>query len=255
MKRLENKVTDIKSALDLIREGDTITISGMSIHRNPMGFIFELVKSGIRNLNFVDREPGLGLEVLLQNNVLKKVRIAMATLEWFGMLPSFRMKAESGEIEILEDTCGAFIAGIRAGAFGVPFMPVKGIIGSDLIKLHEKEGTWKIVDDPFSGEKIVLVKAITPDVAIIHVNKADPEGNAEIEGPVYEDEYKARASKKVIITTEELVDKSYFYKKRPNIYAEHVTAVVHMPRGAEPTSMFPLYDADYEKILNILGMT
>ncbi len=252
---LENKLSDVKSALGLIREGDTITISGMSIHRNPMRFIFEMIKSGIRNLNFVDREPGLGLEVLLQNNILKKVRIAMATLEWFGMLPNFRKKVEKGEIEILEDTCGAFIAGIRAGAFGIPFMPVKGIIGSDLIKLHEREGTWKIIEDPFSGEKIVLVRAIVPDVAIIHVNRADPEGNAEIEGPVYEDEYKARASKKVIITAEEIVDRSYFYKRKPNIYAEHVTAVVKMPRGAEPTSMYPLYDADYDKILSILGLT
>ncbi|ARM77129.1 CoA transferase subunit A [Acidianus manzaensis] len=250
---MENKVVDIKDALSLIKEGDTITISGMSIHRNPIKFIQELINENIRNLNFVDREPGLGLELLLKNNVLKKVRVAMATLEWFGMLPSFREKIENGEVEILEDTCGAFIAGIRAGAFGVPFMPVRGIIGSDLVKLHEKANTWKVSLDPFSGEHIILVKAIKPDVAIIHVNKADKEGNAEIIGPVYEDELKARASNQVILTTEEIVDSRYFTKKRPNIYSEHVTAIVKIPRGAEPTSMYPLYDADYEKILSILG--
>lgn len=250
---MENKLVDVQDALSLIKEGETITISGMSIHRNPMGFIYAMIKEGIRNLNFVDREPGLGLELLLQNNVLRTVRIAMATLEWFGMLPTFRKKAEKGELTVIEDTCGAFIAGIRAGAFGIPFMPVKGIIGSDLIKLHEKIGDWKVIRDPFSDEEIVLVKAINPDVAIIHVNKADAEGNAEILGPVYEDEYKARASKKVIITAEEIVDKEYFLKKRPNINSEYVTAVIKMPKGAEPTSMYPLYDADYEKILKILG--
>ncbi|AWR98281.1 CoA transferase subunit A [Acidianus sulfidivorans JP7] len=244
---------EIKDALSLIKEGDTITISGMSIHRNPIKFLQEIINANIRNLNFVDREPGLGLELLLQHNVLKKIRVAMATLEWFGMLPSFRKKIENGEIELLEDTCGAFIAGIRAGAIGIPFMPVKGIIGSDLVKLHEKANTWKVSIDPFSGEKIILVKAITPDVAIIHVNKADKSGNAEILGPVYEDEFKARASKQVILTTEELVDSSYFAGKRPNIYSENVTAVIKIPRGAEPTSMYPLYDADYEKILSILG--
>lgn len=252
MRILENKLVEVKDALSLIKEGDTITISGMSIHRNPIAFIQAMINEGIRNLNFVDREPGLGLELLLQNNMLRTVRVAMATLEWFGMLPSFRKKAEKGEIRVIEDSCGAFIAGIRAGAFGVPFMPVRGLIGSDLIKLHEELGDWKLVKDPFSGEEIVLVKAITPDVAIIHVNKADVEGNAEILGPVYEDEYKARASKKVIITTEEIVDKKYFMRRRPNIYSEHVTAVVRIPRGAEPTSMYPLYDADYEKILKIL---
>lgn len=249
---MDNKLVDIKDALALIREGDTITVSGMSIHRNPIGFIQAMITENIKNLDFVDREPGLGLELLLQNNAIRTVRVAMATLEWFGMLPSFRKKIENGELKIIEDSCGAFIAGIRAGAFGVPFMPVKGIIGSDLINIHEKIGDWRVVKDPFSGEEIVLVKAITPDVAILHVNKADMEGNAEILGPVYEDEFKARAAKKVILTTEEIVDREYFAKKRPNIYSEHVTAVVKMPRGAEPTSMYPLYDADYERILKIL---
>ncbi|EZQ04719.1 MULTISPECIES: CoA transferase subunit A [Acidianus] len=249
---MENKLVDIRDALDLIKSGDTITVSGVSIHRNPMSMVMEIVKDGPRNLGFIDREPGLALEVLLSSNVLRKVRVAMATLEWFGMLPSFRKKIENEEVEFLEDTCGAFMAGIRAGAFGIPFMPVKGILGSDLISLHEKVNSWKVVEDPFSNEKIVLVKAITPDVAIIHVNKADIEGNAEIEGPVYEDEFKARASKKVIVTTEEIVDKNYFKKRRPSLIAEHVTAVINSPRGAEPTSMFPLYDADYDEILKIL---
>ncbi len=132
-------------------------------------------------------------------------------------------------------------------------MPVKGVLGSSLVPLHEKEGTWKVSEDPFSGEKIVLVKAIIPDVAIIHVNKADEEGNSEIQGPLYEDEFKAKAAKKVIITAEEIVPKTYFYGKRPTINSEYVTAVVHTYKGAEPTSMYPLYDADYEGILSILG--
>ncbi|EWG06811.1 MAG: coenzyme A transferase [Candidatus Aramenus sulfurataquae] len=246
-------IVSIDEALSLVKPGDTITVSGMSIHRNPMYFVFKLAESGVRNLTFVDREPGLALEVLLQHNVLSKVRVAMATLEWFGMLPTFRSKIEKGEVELLEDTCGAFMAGIRAGAQGIPFMPVRGVLGSDLVKLHERAGTWKVGEDPFTGEKLIFVKAITPDVAIIHVNKADEEGNSEILGPLYEDEYKAKASKKVIITAEEIVPKSYFYGRRPTINAEYVTAVVHAPRGAEPTSMFPLYDADYEKILAILG--
>ncbi|QKR00922.1 CoA transferase subunit A [Metallosphaera tengchongensis] len=240
-------------ALSLIRIGDTITVSGISIHRNPMALVYKLVENEYRELGFIDREPGVALEVLLKNNVVNKVRVAMATLEWFGMLPSFRSKIEKGEIEFLEDTCGAFIAGIRAGASGVPFMPVKGIIGSDLVRLHERAGTWKVVKDPFSGNDIIVVKAIEPDVAIIHVNRADEYGNAEIIGPLYEDEYKARASKKVIITAEEIVEPSYFYSKRPNINSVYVDAVVHAPRGAEPTSMFPLYDADYEEILKLVG--
>jgi len=247
-----SKLVSLEESLKLIKENDIITISGMSFHRNPMKFIYALVNSGIKNLGFVDREPGFGLEILLKHGVVKKVRAPMVTLEWFGIPPNFRRKVEQREVEYLEDTCGAFIAGIRAGAFGVPFMPVKGILGSDLVNLHEKQGTWKAYKDPFSGEEILLVKAITPDVAIIHVHKADEEGNAEIQGPLYEDEYKAKASKKVIITAEEIVPSSYFNGKRPTINGIYVTAVVHLPKGAEPTSMFGLYDIDWEKIIEEL---
>ncbi|MCY0859294.1 MAG: CoA transferase subunit A [Sulfolobaceae archaeon] len=242
----------MRDAIELINDGDMITISGISIYRNPMAFIYELVKSNKKDLYFVDREPGFGLEVLLRHGIVKKVRVAMSTLEWFGIPPYFRKKIESKEVELLEDTCGAFMAGIRAGAMGVPFIPVRGVLGSDLVKLHERYGTWKVIQDPFNGDEIVLVKAINPDVAIIHVHKADEEGNAEILGPLYEDEFKARAAKKVIITAEEIVDKSYFYGRRPTINGIYVTAVVHAPRGAEPTGMYGLYDPDYEAIANFL---
>ncbi|QXJ29526.1 3-oxoadipate CoA-transferase subunit A [Saccharolobus shibatae B12] len=250
---MESKLMRLEEAVELVKNGDSVTISGISIHRNPMAFIYALVKRGVKDLYFIDREPGFGLEILLKYGLVRKLRIAMSTLEWFSSIPRhFRKMIEEREVEILEDTCGAFIAGIRAGSFGIPFMPVKGIIGSDLVKMYEREGTWKVIEDPFSGEKIVLVKAINPDVAIIHVNKADEEGNAEILGPLYEDEYKAKASKKVIITAEEIVPRSYFYGRRPTINGEYVSAVVHVPKGAEPTSMFPYYDADYEKIIEFL---
>jgi Acyl CoA:acetate/3-ketoacid CoA transferase, alpha subunit len=247
-----SKLMSIKDAVNLVKDGDSITISGMSFHRNPMAFIYELIKSGKKGLYFIDREPGFGLEVLLKHGAVKKIRAAMATLEWFGIPPNFRKMIENKDVEFIEDTCGAFIAGIRAGAFGLPFMPVKGVIGSDLVKIHEKLEDWKVVKDPFSGEDILLVKAIVPDVAVIHVHKADEEGNSEILGPLYEDEYKAKASKITIITAEEIVDKSYFYGKRPTINGEYITAVVHAPRGAEPTSMFGLYDVDWKRVVEEL---
>ena len=149
-----SKIVSLEEATKLVKNGDSITISGISIHRNPMAFIYSLVKEGIRNLYFIDREPGFGLEVLLKYGAVRKLRVAMSTVEWFSSIPKYFRKAiENKEVEILEDTCGAFISGIRAGAFGVPFMPVRGVIGSDLIKIHEREGTWKVIEDPFSGEK------------------------------------------------------------------------------------------------------
>jgi len=245
------KLVSMGDALSLVREGDEITVSGMSIHRNPMSFIHGLVKSEVRDLRFVDREPGVALEVLLREGIVTKVRAAMASMEWFGIPRYFRMKVEAGEVEFLEDSCGAFIAGLRAGASGVNFSVMRGIIGSDLVRIHDREGTWKVIKDPFTGEEELAVKAIAPDIAVIHVHYADPNGNAEILGPIYEDDLKARAANRVIITAERIVHPDYFKGKRPTISAEHVTAVVESPGGASPTSMFGLYDTDYEALADL----
>jgi len=247
------KLVSMEEAVKLVKDGSSITISGISFYRNPMAFIFALERAGIRDLYFIDREPGVGLEYMIKAGMVSRVRAAMATLEWFGIPIHFRRKIERGEVEFLEDTCGAFMAGIRAGAFGIPFMPVKGVIGSDLVKLHEKAGTWKTVKDPFNGGEILLVKAIEPDVAVIHCHRADKYGNAEIEGPLYEDEYKAKAAKTLIITAEEIVDEDYFRGRRPTINAEYTTAVIHAPQGAKPTGMYKLYDADFDKVWEILS--
>jgi glutaconate CoA-transferase subunit A len=122
----------------------------------------------------------VGLEYMVKRGMVKRVRAAMVSLEWFGIPVNFRRAVERGEVEFLEDTCGAFMAGIRAGAFGIPFMPVRGVLGSDLVQLHERAGTWKVVKDPFTDDEIVIARAIVPDVAVIHCHRADPSGNAEI---------------------------------------------------------------------------
>ncbi|TRM73527.1 acyl CoA--acetate/3-ketoacid CoA transferase subunit alpha, partial [Sulfolobus sp. A20-N-F8] len=103
-----NKIITLDEAVNLINNGNSITTSGISIHRNPMSFIYAMIKTGIRDLYFIDREPGFGLEVLLKYNAIKKLRIAMSTLEWFSSIPkNFRKMIENKEVELLEDTCGA----------------------------------------------------------------------------------------------------------------------------------------------------
>lgn len=245
---------DIREALDLVRDGDEITVSGMTFFRNPMMFIAALISSGKKGLSFVDREPGFGLDVLVAMGVLRRVRAAMATFEHYGLAPSVRRAVERGEVEYMEDTCGAVIAGLRAGAQGVGFMPVRGVLGSDLVKLHEAWGTWKTVKDPFTGEEVLAVRAIEPDVAIIHVHLSDEYGNAVIRGPRYEDELKVRAAKRVIITTEKLLSEDEMRRiareegLTPSASSLHVTAVLRAPEGAWPTGMPGLYEPDYRAI-------
>ncbi|MEB2793537.1 MAG: CoA transferase subunit A [Caldisphaeraceae archaeon] len=246
-----DKLMNLSDAIDIINNDDEITISGITFFRNPISFLTAIIKSGKKRLSFIDREPGFGLDMLVAAKSLKRVRAAMATFEHFGLSPSVRKGVEKHEVEYLEDTCGAVVAGLRAGAQGIPFMPVRGILGSDLVRIHEKKGTWKVINDPFTGEEIIAVKAIEPDVAIIHLHMADRYGNAVILGPRYEDELKIKAAKKVILTVEKVVNEEDLRKRNLELLSANsyrVEAVVSSPNGAWPTGMYPYYRPQYKAI-------
>ena len=253
---MKEKLVDVEKAVELLNDGDSVTFSGVSMVRVPMAFIREIIKAGKKDLYLIDREPGIDFDILIAAKAVRKVRFAMVGFELFGLAPNFRKAAESQEIEWIEDTCGAITNAFRAGASGIPFVVVKGILGTDLVKIHEKEGTWKVIKDPFNGGEILAVKAVNPDVAVIHVQKADKFGNASIEGSRFEDVYKAKGAKKLILTAEEIVDPDYFRKfpERNTIPYFYADAVVHMPKGAYPTACPNYYHADYDEIRRYLSM-
>ncbi|WP_070807841.1 CoA transferase subunit A [Pyrodictium occultum] len=245
------KLVDLDYAAELVEPGSSVTVSGITFVRNPSALVAALVERGARDLCFIDREPGFALDVMAAAGLLRCVRAAMASFELYGLAPTVRRLAERGEVEYIEDTCGAVIAGLRAGAQGVPFMPARGILGSQLLELHEKRwGTWRRIRDPWTGEELVAVRAIEPDYALVHVHVSDPYGNAVIEGPRFEDELKIRAARHVIISAERIVEPEELRGFRHTLSATslHVDAVVHAPRGAWPTAMPGLYRADYEAI-------
>ena len=236
--------------VEAVEEGSSITVSGMTFVRNPVRLAAALALRGRGGLCFIDREPGFVLDMLAAAGRLSCIRAAMASFELFGLAPTVRRLAEAGKVAYMEDVCGAVIAGLRAGAQGVPFMPARGLLGSQLLELHEKWGTWRRIRDPWSGEELVAVRAIEPDYALIHVHLSDPYGNAVIEGPRFEDELKIRAARRVIISAERIVDTEEL-RGFPHILSAsmlHVEAVVHAPGGAWPTAMPGLYPADYAAI-------
>lgn len=139
------------------------------------------------------------------------------------------------------------IAALRAGAYGVPFMPVGGMWRSDLVA--NRPEFFQVMKSPFSGEEVVCVKALVPDYAIVHVQEADIYGNARILGPVYQDALLARAARKTIMTAERIVG-TYRMKEEPKLTAIPyfmVEAVVELPGGAKPGICYPEYLAvDWE---------
>ncbi|MGC8606177.1 MAG: CoA transferase subunit A [Vulcanisaeta sp.] len=246
----KNKLMSIEESLDLINNGDEIAIGGMSFHRNPMAMAIAIARSNKRDLALVDREPGLAFDLLTISGRVRRIRAAMVTFEHFGIAPGFRRMVESGEVEFIEDVCEGVMAGLRAGSYGFPFMPSAIALDSDLVPLNVKRGIWKIIKDPFNDQELIAVKAIRPDVALVHAHRADEKGDIEIYGPKYEDLLKIQAAKRVIVTAEEIVSEDYF-REHPELLTIPgfmVTAVVHSPKGAWPTSMYGYYRADYDVI-------
>jgi glutaconate CoA-transferase subunit A len=135
------------------------------------------------------------------------------------------------------------INALRAGAYGIPFMPVGGMWGSDLISIRPE--FFQVMKSPFDGKDVVCVRALVPDYAIVHVQEADAFGNARILGPSYQDALLARAARKTIITAERIVG-TYRMREEPKLTAvPHflVEAVVELPGGAKPGICYPEYQS------------
>jgi glutaconate CoA-transferase subunit A len=136
------------------------------------------------------------------------------------------------------------VAGLRAAAYGIPFQPVAGVHGSDIARLNG----WHKITDPYgSGEEVYVIPAIRPDVAVIHANEIDEQGNARVLGSPFWDHPLTRAARRVLVTAEKLVPSSTL-SAQPELTLVPgfmVEAAAVVPRGAWPGSMHPLYEVDY----------
>jgi len=165
-------------------------------------------------------------------------------MEIFGMAPHFRKAVESGSIKISEESEATIALGLRASYLKVPFMSLKGLIGTDMPKVRND---IKQIEDPFgSGTQVMAVPKIDLDVAIIHVPYADEFGNGNIAGAVWMDADMGKTAKKTIITCEKLVETEdiRYLPGKAQLPIQTTTAVVKMPFGAHPTSCYPIYTYD-----------
>lgn len=169
--------------------------------------------------------------------MVEQVRTCYFGLESFGLAPHFTRLAGSGEIKIVEESEASLAYGIRATLAGVGFMPSPAWQGTDLLRIREDV---KSIRDPYSGELLTAFPAIDCDVAVIHALEADPQGNAHIGKHWGVDRELALVAERVIITTEKIVGEL----QQAEIFAPVVDAVVAAPKGAWPTSCYPLYPLD-----------
>jgi acyl CoA:acetate/3-ketoacid CoA transferase alpha subunit len=213
--------------------------------RAPMSLMRELIRQGYKDLR-VAGQGVLELEILLATGQVRTLDITYIGLEVYGTSRVLRREVEAGRIKTVEWSNGGISWRFKAAAMGVPFIPVRAMLGSDTFKYSAA----KVVRCPFTGQKVALLPALILDVGLIHVHRADRYGNAQIDGISGFAAELARASKRLIISAEEIVPTEEIrrHPDRTIIPYYLVDAVVHAPFGAHPGEMAYYYERDEERI-------
>ncbi|WP_267128882.1 CoA transferase subunit A [Cytobacillus dafuensis] len=244
----------MKEAIQIIKDGDTISFGGNVLHRAPMAAVREIARQNKKSLKVVKTAGAQDIDLLCSMDCIESVDAGFVSYETkYGLANHYRKGVQTGKIKGNEHACYTVICALRGAAMNVPFMPVKGLNAGDLLV---KNDYFVVVEDPFSGEPITLVKSLVPDVAIIHVHECDEKGNAIIYGPKFEDVLISRAANKVIITTEQIVpeSKTKLNADRIDIPGFLVHSVVHVPKGAAPASCYKKYEIDDKSITSFIKM-
>lgn len=213
-----------------------------------MAAVRALMRRGVRDLHIVSvPQGGFQVDMLIGAGCVRRVEAAAVTLGEHGLAPRFTAAIKAGTIEMRDATCPAIHAGLQAAEKGVPFMPLRGIVGSDLLRVRPD---WRVIDNPLAEDgrrdPIVLLPAIRPDVALFHALKADREGNVWI-GVQRELLAMAHASRATLVTVERIEDTDFLRDPAlaagtiPSLY---VTALAVAPNGAWPVGLDNGYPAD-----------
>jgi len=249
-----NKIINIEEATSLVSNGDKVVFGGNVLHRAPMAFTRELARQNKRNLKLIKTAGAHEIDLLCAAGCAESVDAGFISYETeYGLANNYRKAVEAGLVKANEHACYTVISALRAAAYGIPFMPVKGLMYGDLIEANDY---FKMVKDPFGGEAIGIVEAIVPDIGVIHVQECDEKGNCRIYGPKFDDVLISRASKKLILTTEQIVPESKMRMNPDMVDIPHilVEAIVHVPNGAAPCSCYNKYDIDKKVLKNFTSM-
>ena len=244
-----SKVISLSEAIArYVHDGDTIYAAGFT-HLIPFAAGHEIIRQGRKNLVLARATPDLVYDQMVAAGCARKVIFSYMGNPGVGSLRIVRAEIETGGLEWEEYSHFGMISRLQAGATGLPFMPMNPTAAGDLERANPNSRT---VTDPYSGQEVVVVPALKPDVAIVHVQRVDAEGNAHIWGIIGEQKEAAFASQRVILTTEEIVDEAII-RSDPNrtlIPGFIVDAVCHVPYCAHPSYTQGYYDRDNQFYLD-----
>jgi glutaconate CoA-transferase, subunit A len=247
-RKMKNKVMELKDAIkEFVHDGDYLGMGGFGANRTPVAACHEIVRQGRKKMGFAGHTATHDMEILSAGEVYDRLDVAYVVgLEARGLSPCSRKYVESGKVEVTEWTNYSLTARLKAAAMGVPFVPIRNIMGTDTFKYSAS----KIIECPYTGKKLAAMPALYPDVSVIHVHEADIYGNSRFKGIAVSDLDLANASKRLIITTEKLITHDEIARdpSSTRIPFHLVDAVCEVPFGAYPGTMPYEYFSDEDHL-------
>lgn len=259
-----DKVMSLGTAVGrFVTDGCHLSIGGFTVNRNPMAAVYEMIRQKKRGLHLYAHSNGQGVDELIGGGCVGRLEIAYGGNGRFApTCIRFRKAVEAGTLSVEDYSNYQMTLRFTAGAMGLPFLPVRSGLGTDIVSKWGFDARMRradpklpdqklcVIDNPFGRwartSRLVLVPAINPDVSVLHVQRCDRAGTVCIEGLTFADVEQAKAARRVIVTCEELVADD---RLRENPGANQlpffcVDAVVPVPMGAYPTACFRHYDYD-----------
>ncbi|WP_457557524.1 CoA transferase subunit A [Candidatus Harpocratesius sp.] len=238
-----------------VHDGDVIAMGGFGHIRISMAAIYEMIRQKVRNLTMLGKTGVHDIDVMIGGGIISQVEVAYCFgHELRGLSKCGRNAVESGKVKVVSEISNAghqwrFLGGMM----GVPFIPTRTMLGSDTLR----KSSAKVVEDPWTKKPICLLPSANPDIVFIHVPRCDKFGNCQYDGYIVEDFELARAARRLVITTEKIIDNEQIRKEpwKTVIPGFFVDAVVEVEYGSHPCNMPGKYYFDEEIIGEWLEMS
>ena len=255
-RRMTDKRIGLKESVSrFVHDGDYLAMGGFGHVRVSMAAIYEMIRQKRRGLTLAGKTAVHDCDLLVSSGCVSQVEVAYSFgHELRGLSPAGRRIVEQGQVKVVTETSNAgFQWRFKAAAMGLPFMPARILLGTDTLD----KSSSMVAEDPFSGKKVALIPACYPDVAFIHVHRCDRFGNSQIDGVSIMDCDLARAARRLVITTEELVADDVIRSEPSKTLIPFycVDAVVELPYGSHPGNMPLVYYSDEEHMAEWLRLS
>jgi len=231
----------------LVADGDYVSFDFSSYTRGPLVLVREIIRQRRQHLWYCAKFTLMESTLLVAAGAVSKIDVG-----FMGLGDTLNKAVERGDVTVSEWTNGTLTLRHLAGAMGVPFLPTRALLGTDTLRYSGA----KVIADPFTGKPIALVPALNPDIGLVHAHQADIYGNARCFGPGVQPLETAMASRKVIVSTDEIISHDDIRKDpgRTTIPYYLVDAVVYAPYGAWPGGLPGVYEMDVEHFGEYFGL-